>query len=705
MVALLAMSGMGFAASNSITSNTQSKTTLNGFLLTYMKNSTISNSIFVNVTANGDSYLIMELNGSTSQEVLINVTNGFSFVTNDSTSYSVYEPYLISEYYPNANVISYLGTAMHAYINSSSDAMNQCLQVTGLSTYLCAPNTNTTTCIQNSCGTVPICRDYLFYGGVGKNHPGIPTGMYGGILNLSYDYYHLNNSYNQYFLDLNQLNRINFPTVIPELSALAANISTISINLPQNPLFPNPPDLNPTQEQATCSQYSGSTYTGPWYCYAIGLCGDSTFNSVILDNLTSTLQGLSTLPISSQAITSVSDNATLKAEFFIVPVQMAQNLRKLNQTISFYLPSYNSITANATVIVELFHNSTLNASLVHLQGTLSTIKQKGANQNVTMAANQLSSGINNLTALYSKIAPYYLPLYYGAQNNTKLIESMELDYQGTSTPYALVVAADQQSAINSKIDSGISGSSQLSSLNTQVSQIATALKGISSPFSLAMITKSIDGSWTMSLLAGSSATLPSKDSSAALYSMALSFVIGIVLLFLIYELTYARLSGKHKIHIKPGVKKAWTFVFAILFIFVLAYAFITYSFAQSANSFLPLSGFTSQLPGHTVYLALDNVSRTASISQCISTVNATLSGEGSTLQVISLSNVTCQISGNNASGTACYDKIISTGTPVIDVFGSQNSSIVYSGMYGNILHASSAASEGYSCLLGSVLSK
>ncbi len=706
LLSMLIVPMLSSAASTSNTvSNTVSANTLNGFLLTYIPKSVIANSIFINASANGNNYLIMEINGRASAELIVNITNGYSFVTNSSTAYGVYEPYLMAKYYPNQSVINYLGTGMRSYINSSHDSLNQCLQVTGLSNYLCAPNTNTTTCIQNSCGTVPICRDYLFYGGIGNNKPGIPVGMYGGILNFSYDYYHMNNSYNQYLVDLNQLNTINFPIVISELSSLENNISTITATMPENPLFPNPPYMNVTQEQATCSQYTTGAYTGPWYCYSIGLCGATTFNSITLDNLSSTLTRLSNLPITSQAISSLGDNATINAEFFITPVLMAQKLHQLNITIASYLPAYNSITANASIIVELFHNASLNASVVALQDTLSRIRSNGADQNITMAANQLSSGISNLTRLYAKVAPYYLPLYYGAQNNTDRIESMELDYQGNAMPYPLVVAADQQSAINRKIDSGVSGSSELSSLNTQVSQIATALKGVSAPFSFALLTKEIDGPWATSLLSGMSGTISSKDAGAALYASVLSFVIGIIILFMIYELTYARLSGKHKIHMKSGVKRAWTIVFSMLFIIVLAYMFTTYAFAQSANSFLPLSGFKALLPGHTVYLALNNVTETASISQCITTINSTLIGEKARLQVVSISNMSCTISGATVNGTACYDRIVSTGAPVIEVYGSQNVSIAYSGMYGDILHASSAASDGYSCMLGSALSR
>jgi len=219
------------------------------------------------------------------------------------------------------------------------------------------------------------------------------------------------------------------------------------------------------------------------------------------------------------------------------------------------------------------------------------------------------------------------------------------------------------------------------------------------------LVKSIDGGIISSLLSGSSASVSSKLAAAPLYAALISFLIGIVVLLLFYSATYGRLKKRRKLRLTHRTKRAWKLLFLVLLLLVLVYTYATYAYAASANSFLPLSSFAGSVKAHSIVFVAVNTSSALNTSTvaCATALQSTLSSLGKVSRVISISNGTCTLSNatETISGTACYNQLMASGTPVV-LLGANTT--VYKGMYGNIMYVGSSLSNGASCYISKILS-
>ena len=651
---------------------------LSSFLSAYISQQTISSSNFTNASVGASSYAIMHV--AAYRYIVINETSGFSFVLGNSTAAAVLGPHLRGEYYPSQSTLAGLNRTMRAFQAQGAPPVTDCLTETGIARYTCS--------IANSCyscQTVPACKSAL-------DQTGGPTGTLGnGIINFSYEYGELNRSYNSYYSTLSSMNQGNAYASLQELSRLVSNVSTVAQSMPNNPIFPQPSYISPSQ-LATCSSYSVNNM--PWYCKFLGFCEYTTFNSTALATLQSEISILETLPISNSSVSSIAANATLAARAYIQP----QITRQFNELINATQGRYNATVANATELLGKLHNESLSNSLGNVEATFSMLKGYNPARNASQYNATLSSMLSNLSATYQRLSSSYSAVESLATNNTARILLRELNYR--SVPPSLSALASEQQSINYQLSQGINASQEVGLL-ANMSSIKGRI-GILAPLSFAGSVKGIDGGLINGILSGSNAPIQSKLSAAPLYALVLSLVIAAAAILLIYLGTFHRLQRRHRLKLHRKAKRAWMALFIALVAVGLAYSFLTYAFAQAANAFLPASGFFADMASHsTVFIALNGTYYNSSVVNCAASLQQTLTSRGKTVHTVDISNDSCVSSGTSAGGEPCYDQMLSSGDPVV-VMSSGPNNIVYRGLYGYTLYASGASVSGSSCYLNQV---
>ncbi|EQD38068.1 conserved hypothetical protein, secreted, partial [mine drainage metagenome] len=90
---------------------------------------------------------------------------------------------------------------------------------------------------------------------------------------------------------------------------------------------------------------------------------------------------------------------------------------------------------------------------------------------------------------------------------------------------------------------------------------------------------------------------------------------------------------------------------------------------------------------------------------CAGALQQTLKNAGKRTGIIAVQNYTCTVSNvtAGASGTICYNDILGSGTPLIQIDEANSSYVTYKGMYGTVLYASGSAASGTSCYLNTML--
>ena len=156
----------------------------------------------------------------------------------------------------------------------------------------------------------------------------------------------------------------------------------------------------------------------------------------------------------------------------------------------------------------------------------------------------------------------------------------------------------------------------------------------------------------------------------------------------------------------PRVRRAWTILFSILALLVLVATGITYSYANQANQFLPVSLFLGNVKssGSVVVFLNSSIANNASLGQCLTSLNITLHSQKKNMTTLKESNYACTSTiAGNLTGTKCFDRIVASGLPVIMVTSLANGSITHKGLYGNILYVNGTAAEGAACPLAAII--
>ena len=683
------------APANTITNsiNTSFSNHFYSFIETYIPDYIIKNSSFINETYNGKSYTIMWLNSSGTTFIVFNNTNNsYSFVLNSTAIKNILTPYLIQKYYPSNSTLKNLTTLMNEYRSEAQPPLSDCLVETGTANYQCSYSSGLINCLLNTCQTVPNCGGNPKMSVLSKFGSSSPFAY--GILNFSVQYGELNASYNKYLKLAETINPSNFSQNIYEMENLLNNISTLSIKIPQNPIFPGPSNLNPAQVGAQCSQYTSNN--GPWYCYAVGFCEYTSFNSTILSQLIALVNNLANSPASQSSINSISYTSSMTGYSYYEPVAIKVAQAQLNAMLNASSSKYNSALSKLEFINSHLNNTALSMALFNLTSTYNSIISKGVNQNISEANAMLNAAIANALNIYSKYSASYISLYNSAQNVTSLITIQELDYQ--NVPSSLAELAAIQSSLNSRLNAQLNPSS-LSSLSASESSIYAEAKSLSAPFSMAEFVKK--NTLIMPMLSLINAPINQKILIAPYLAFILPFVLGLIIIILFYYSTYYRLSKKNKIRKSPSVKRAWLILFMILFIIVLVWASVTVFYAESANTFLPISAFLSNLnQNKNVYIIANSTITNNSYYSCISALKSTLEASGKTPIIVNSSGYNCTLS--SLKGSSCYSYMLNSDSPMI-IISNGNSTIIHKGLYGSTLYASGEAAEGSSCLLNNII--
>ena len=664
---------------------------LNGFLSTYMPNSTIGSSSFYSQSFNGSSYTIVQLPGINKYLVLLNSSGSYSFVTNASTAYDVLSPFLSDKYYPTASTIAELNSSMQIYRREAGVAINDCVSTTGVSLFDCTGQ-SLNTCLVNTCQRIPIC------GGAQKSPQsaleqyGVPSPFATGIYNLSLNYTRLNVSYNDYFYALSHINDTNAATMIQRLSLDTSNISETSTALSQNPLFSPPPN------EPTCNP-SLPVSQQPWYCVDGLFCSEINFNSTALSNVKSIIATMQLSLPSQPGIEAISSNSSKLASNYVSAYLLNKNGERFSALINSYYPEYNSLVGGSSALLAKYDNASLQSAVDRLESQFSAVQLAGANQSLAEVNGTLRALFANTLSIYGNASATYNQIYSISQNNTASLLASELSYR--REPNKLVSLAREQQAINLQLDSGIT-SNDVASIETQVQSIRVESALYFAPFTLPYMVKALEGPFITSMLESGMQPVQQKISAAPSYAALETFIVDLIIIIIIFVAVYLKVFRKRK---HAGKELAWAFVFIVLVALMAIDVYGSYASAVGANSFLPFNHFINSVrASNTTYIALNgSAASNASIGACASTISAYLSKASKTVRVLKLNNDSCVVGSNSSTlGVKCYDNILISGTPVIYISQSPSSSITYKGLYGTVLYSSGPASAGAECTLGTL---
>ncbi len=684
LIGLSGYSGASHAALNS---------TLGAFLSTYVPNAVIANSSYSSASAGSHSYVIMQINSTGTNYIIVNTSaQPYEFVLDNSTAKAVLRPYLLGIYYPNQSTVSSLGSYMSRFINQSRGSLNDCLTETGLRAYLCSAGTNRTTCLQNSCQTVPVCNDVLK-----KFGPASPFAD--GLINFSLQYGTLNMSFREYMSMASSLNQDNVGSVLPQMGSLASQIDSLSHKIPLNPLFPPPTNMSAQQITSICSNYANN---GPWYCYAVGFCASTNSNYTALNNAEGQISYLLSTPVSNSSMQAIAEKATSNADSYFLPVFNATASAQFNAELGSTFTAYNSLAANMSFVLSHYSNATLSSALSNLTAVHDTVIAGGLTQNFTAAQKELSSAVANALIVYNNDGAGFLKVYSAAFNSTAQIAIQEFNYKQGDVPFSVANLASEQAGINERLQ-GMVNTTYLNSASQQILSLSSQAQALGAPFSFESMTKALYGGFSSALAYSANTPASAQIAGAPLYSPILPLIIGILAVLLIYLFTYHRLNARKKLKLTPSVKRAWAILFFILAVIVALVSALTYVYASGANSFMPVSSFLSSVRGsNTIYL-LENTSllTNGTVGQCASSIAATLASQHKTVYRLNYTGYTCT-TPTGTSGTTCFNKILASGVPAI-LLTWGNSTVSFKGFYGDTLYASGAVLSGSTCLLGNMM--
>lgn len=669
--------------------------TLTSYLSTYVNGSVINASLYNNQAVGASNYVIMQLNGTGNNYVVIRVNpSNYTLVTDKATAFSVLKPYFVANFKINQTLVSELNTSMRQFLAPARYNITDCLVETGL----IAPGSSCT--VQNACSSCqfsPVCRTILNQGG------GVYSPFGYGLVNFSLGYNAYNASYNTYFSAIASLQSGNVGDNVASLGADIANLYNASISLPENPIVAFGNNFDHSLLNG-CPQ-AGNPLSMTWYCQdnLLGdFCGQMNFNYSAFTDVQTAYAQFSSSPITNSSITAISDAAASTADGYL----NAHTSAIENATFSAFIVNasakYNSTVANAQVLLNTYPNASLSASVSELQSIFSSIKGAGPGQNMTQANATLYLAMGNVTALYNQMFAIFGPVSSLSYNNSRSIARAELDYQTVPPNLALVAYAQQK--INLELQNGNINSTDASRILSQLKQIGFEARSFYAPITLSAITKGIFGGLAPSFV--NPLGINSSVNNLPLTFAIITFVIDIAILGAFYFATYHRLRRANRIRSHRRVRNAWKALFVVLFILVVIDSAAVYTSAASANGFLPFTGFLSTLKGsHVAYIAYNSSTAfNTGTAACVSAINKTLSAQGKSVYILTLANYSCYSSTNaSQAGTRCFAPILSSGQPVI-MIDNMYGGMAYKGMYGNVFHANSTIASGSGCTLSKVLS-
>ncbi len=652
----------------------------------YIPNAIINGSTYYSMAYFGSNFIVMQTGNN---YIVINGTAPYSIIANNKTITPLLREFILNKYALNQSTLNALKYNVSAFVSNGAKSIAQCLENTGLNgSYTC-----TTANYCYSCQTVSACSGYL------SNTSTQPV-IENAIINFSKIYDSYNSSYSNFTKLESKINNTNYYNYINALTNNASGIINTPQALQRNPLFPPPAGFDMALFK-NCPVFV--SLSSPWYCQLLSFCNTLTFNNTLANNAKSNINKINALPVSNSSINLIVRNSTALAQSYLGPVIIRVNTSiydnvLLNKTFKLY----NATIKNASYIDSKVYNAGMYALVSTMQNTFNSIKSKGIYQNITAANITLSSLMKRVNEYYSNISSVYTVAYNAVEASSGIVLSKQLDYPYDNNVAAL---ATSSSALLATFNNRINYSN-LSAITSQANAISSNASKYGTPFSMPNVVKSIDSFFVMPLAGISASNIMSRNAIAPLYAGLLSFIIGIIIIGIIYQLTYVKLHKRHKLKVSRNVRNAWIKMFAIFFVIVLIYVYITYALASSANNSLPVDNFIS-IYNHSSNVAII-VNRSseinASVTSCINSITASAKLAKKNVTIINEKNLVCSVT--NSTGFAnpnCINSVVGTGEPSILISENNSNYIIYKGMYGNILYAGGVPTSTNSCYLSSIL--
>ena len=645
---------------------------MNAFLLSYnISQSTISSLTSTNMTSSGHSYTELFLNSR--PYLLVNTTNkkSFSFVIGAGQIDGIIKNNTISTQI-NALGLNNLYSEVTDYMNSSASPLNDCLVETGLDRGTC---TSANLC--NSCSVVPACNKALY-------ETGGPGGAFGtGIISFGANYTNLLSNESIFKDAVSGVNISDVNSKIGQINYAYNNISRITQTLPQNPIFPPPPNIDFSQcPGAANANFNVAAQGAPWYCNSVGFCEFLTYNTTQLALANSLLANInSNAPTATYTQTKAQEINSTESSI-IVPLIHSEKSAQLNLLLNTTLYNYSAIANQSRALLSRMSNQSLSDSLSMFDENLSALQSNYLAANIENYSLLLSAQLSRLNSTYRQQAVIYDRIKELAANNTgTLIALQSVD----NSPNASTLAF-RQNDLNSQITVHIDNASQMLKNLTAVAAASASLQGIR--ISPTEFSRAVSG-----LFATAVAKALSLDYYRAVASMPIlaslpSLIIGLIIFFAIFAF-YVYLKGRKKIVINRRTAGAWRILFIILFALVLVYWGITYLYAVQANSGAPIQDFLSaEIASKSIGVVM-NGSITNGMTNCLNIISSRAEDlNQAPPKVAYISAGKCTTNGTVSLPGACLGSFVRSGIPTIVLTSSANSSMYVYSMYGTALYAS-----------------
>lgn len=632
----------------------------------------------------GNATLALLYANSTSGIAIVGVNNGklavslnpYSLVTNKSMAFGAFRGYLLGDKSYNSSLLSSLAGYVTSMRSGTRPAFAQCLSYTGLnSTYL--PINSSKGCLG-----IAACSQRYSNATIG---PVLGT----GIVNFSKRYNIFNSSYNSFEDIISKVNRSNYFFYAGQLAQYASSMAAVPYALLHNPLFSVPSNFS-SNLYTNCPYFpSASTLeSAPWYCSMLSFCQNIPFSLQNASKLQGIASQLESIP-SDSAISSAADNAASLAQSYL------QRAGAGNQTLFIaFLGKSATLISSARNLSKKVSDPTLFGLFLQLNSSESAFQ---ASYYTTLNATErsLSPVLAQMQSTYSNLSSRYSELLGLSASADAALLSAQLSSPG-STQLAQLTSMARN--ITAQL-SGRVNSADFQSIRANLTAIAGAASALSSPASLGAFVKAADSWFINPIISSMNENSAAKAASAPFYAALLSLIIGSIAVLFLYRGTYYRYTRVKKSRLDKKVKRSWEILFLVAIIAVVIYAAATYAFAVSANSALPLSGFTSRLASSSsVIIALDSgLASSQQVNECVATLKGSLQSQGKLVTEVATRGALCS-SGNATSD--CLNQFMADNMPIILI---ENTTTSYRGIYGYVLYANESYSSGPACALSGLL--
>jgi hypothetical protein len=627
----------------------------------------ISSSItFTNISYSGDSYVLLYHSGS--PYFLVNVTSGYSFVTNQGEIYNIIRNSTISAGLSKANFTA-LSVLMHQYENSSAAPLNDCLVETGLS------QSGSSCTLANecqSCRTVPVCSKVL-------SATGGPSDSFGvGISKFESQYVNLTNSYQLFYAHTEGVNASNAQEFLGYINSAYKNISYITNNIYQNPIFPPTSTIN----SSDLTKCTSNPNTSPWYCFAVGFCEFTTYNYTKLSNIGNLLGYINSLPITNQQVEGVASDVSSTEARYIEPVIDQRQTSQFNAIMNSTLLKYNSTVEEANTLLSHVNNSTLSSELASLQANYSLLRSNYLSLNLSRENLTLKGQLSNLTATYDSLNKTYAKLLNISSDNLALILKLQLTKSFNQS--IVLNLSRQEAALSGDLSGRVSNilyvQAALVGLNNK-SKNYTA-RALNDP--LVSISRGVGRSFATAVASFTGLPYVANVQLAPVYAEVPAIIISVILLGIVLY-AYEYLKKKYNVHKKKHAKKNWNIVWAIAILLILAYLAISYSTSASLNSGAGVNSFEGAVNASNTIAIVINGSLTPGISSCYNAISSGARLINKTVISANFSYGICSSQGRKTSEDICMNSYASSGIPVVLLENSSRNNISIYSFYGTVL--------------------